>query len=349
MSPPSPILYGRRLTRNAADNGQSTAEDPNRIVVLDGGFATQLSCHVDQPVDGDPLWSARFLATHPQAVIDTHLDFLRAGADLIMTNTYQASVGGFMEYLKLTEEESLNLITKAVNMARIACDKFVTEYPNTNRSRPLIVGSIGPYGASLHDASEYTGSYAKHTNPETMAEWHRPRIEAVLRAGVDVLALETIPCSVEAETLVELLKDYPGAKAWLSFSCRPDGKHISYGEDFQKVARKCYDMNPQQLVAVGANCLAPSLVEGLFKGINKGREHNPVPLIVYPNSGEKYNAQLGWIDRDKCEPVDVYIKTWLDLGISFVGGCCRTYAADVSRIRNEVTKWQIEQAKKTNT
>lgn len=88
MSPPSPILYGRRLTRNAADNGQSTAEDPNRIVVLDGGFATQLSCHVDQPVDGDPLWSARFLATHPQAVIDTHLDFLRGIHTHSQTNCY---------------------------------------------------------------------------------------------------------------------------------------------------------------------------------------------------------------------------------------------------------------------
>lgn len=73
-----------------------------------------------------------------------------------------------------------------------------------------------------------------------------------------------------------------------------DGKHISYGEDFQEVVRRCYDMNPEQLIAVGANCLAPRFVESLFKGLNKGREHNPVPLIVYPNSGENYNAQLGY-------------------------------------------------------
>lgn len=316
----------------------------DQIVVLDGGFATQLSCHVDQPVDGDPLWSARFLATSPQDVINTHLDFLRAGADLIMTNTYQASVGGFMEHLKITEDQSLALIEKAVDMAKIACDRFMADYPNTGRRRPLIVGSCGPYGASLHDASEYTGLYASHVTSELLAEWHRPRIEALLRAGVDVLAMETIPCALEAETIVELLKEYPNTKAWLSFSCR-DGKHISYGEDFQEVVRRCYDMNPEQLIAVGANCLAPRFVESLFKGLNKGREHNPVPLIVYPNSGENYNAQLGWIDRDQCEPVDIYVKTWLDLGISFVGGCCRTYAADVSRMRNEVTKWLMDKNK----
>lgn len=57
--------------------------------------------------------------------------------------------------------------------------------------------------------------------------------------------------------------------------------------------RKCYDLNSKQLVAVGANCLAPRLVESLFKDINKGRKNNPVPLIVYPNSGESYNVEQG--------------------------------------------------------
>lgn len=53
---------------------------PNdEIVVLDGGFATQLSCHVSQQIDGDVLWSARFLATDKEAIIDAHLDFLRGG------------------------------------------------------------------------------------------------------------------------------------------------------------------------------------------------------------------------------------------------------------------------------
>lgn len=56
--------------------GQKTPY-PKEILVLDGGFATQLSCHVSQPIDGDVLWSARFLHSNPGAVIETHLDFLR--------------------------------------------------------------------------------------------------------------------------------------------------------------------------------------------------------------------------------------------------------------------------------
>lgn len=53
-----------------------------------------------------------------------------------------------------------------------------------------------------------------------MRDWHRPRVAALVNAGVDLLALETIPCQEEAEMLVELIKEYPNIKAWLAFSCK---------------------------------------------------------------------------------------------------------------------------------
>lgn len=318
-----------------------TAEsEESSIVILDGGFSSQLSCHVGHVVDGDPLWSARFIATHPEDVVNTHLDFLRAGADYIITNTYQASVGGFVQHLGVTPEVGLQLIHEAVALAKRARDIFLEEsqeYSQEGRV-PLIVGSVGPYGAHLHDGSEYDGSYADTTTVETMRAWHLPRIEALVQAGVDLLALETIPCQEEAEMLVELLRQFPSTKAWLAFSCA-DNQSIAHGESFQKVAKKCWDSNPEQLVAVGVNCLSPSYVKGLLTGINNERENNKIPLIVYPNSGEKYNPHIGWIDRDKCEPVESYVEEWLDLGVTYIGGCCRTYAADVSRIRNQVNRW----------
>jgi S-methylmethionine-dependent homocysteine/selenocysteine methylase len=84
----------------------------------------------------------------------------------------------------------------------------------------LIAGSVGPYGSALHDGSEYTGSYMAHASPKEMADWHRPRIQALVEAGVDILAFETIPAQSEGEVLVELLKEFPEQKAWLSFSCK---------------------------------------------------------------------------------------------------------------------------------
>ncbi|XP_045472849.1 homocysteine S-methyltransferase 1-like [Harmonia axyridis] len=343
MAPPG--IASSSNSQNRPENGYTrNCEKKNMdIKILDGGFATQLSCHTSKPIDGDVLWSARFLSTDKEAVINAHLDFLRAGADVIMTNTYQASIGGFVEHLKLSEEESYDLIVESVRLAKIAVERFQQEF-NSDK-KPLIVGSVGPYGASLHDGSEYSGSYAATTPVETMKKWHLPRIKALLEGGVDLLGMETIPCKLEAEMLVKLLKtDFPQTKAWLTFSVRPDGKSIAYGDNFQQTVRSCYDLNRNQLVAVGLNCVAPRLVEKFISGINKGRESDPVPLIVYPNSGESYKVDLGWIDRDKCEPVEVYVPKWLDLGVTWVGGCCRTYAVDVTRIHNEVQKWKCKQS-----
>ncbi|CAH0556426.1 unnamed protein product [Brassicogethes aeneus] len=347
MAPPGVSSSSEVVSPSSTAHKMSGAEE-KRIVVLDGGFATQLSCHVDKQIDGDVLWSSRFLATDKEAVINSHLDFLRAGSDIIMTNTYQADVKLYAKHLNMTEEEGYELIKESVELARTAIKRYSEEHPFSRQ--PKIVGSVGPYGASLHDGSEYTGSYAKTTPKEVIRDWHLPRISALVEAGVDMLGLETIPCKIEALVLIEMLKEkFPHVKAWLSFSVSQDGKTIANGEDFQDTVKYCYDLNPRQLIAVGVNCVAPSLVEKLINGINKDRKKNPIPLIVYPNSGESYNVEVGWINRDKCEPVETYVGKWLDMGVTWIGGCCRTYAIDVTRILREVEKWKRNQLKNQGT
>lgn len=313
------------------------------IVILDGGFSTQLATHVGEKIDGDPLWTARFLATDPKAVFSTHLDFLRAGADIIQTNTYQASIEGFVEHLGITETESLELMHKAVDLAKDAVKVYEEELKHNNEAlnrNPIIAGSCGPYGASLHDGSEYTGEYSSSVSKDFLKQWHKPRIEALINGGVDLLSLETIPCQIEAEAVVELLKEYPNIKAWLTFSCRPDGKSIVDGSDFRSVALSCYNSAiPGQLIAVGINCIAPNAVRSFFQGFNC--DNKPfVPLIVYPNSGETYTVADGWKKYGVVQPLENFIQEWLDVGVRFVGGCCRTYAEDVTKISKEVQKWR---------
>lgn len=158
--------------------------------------------------------------------------------------------------------------------------------------KPLIAGSVGPYGASLHNGSEYTGSYINHVSLKEMEEWHRPRIEALLEGGVDLLAIETMPASPEAIMLLKFIKTHhPSAKAWLSFSCK-NGELTNFGENFHEVVKKCWEMNSGQLVAIGVNCTNPKHIESLFSGINDDRE-NKIPFITYPNSGENYHPKKG--------------------------------------------------------
>ncbi|XP_069691635.1 homocysteine S-methyltransferase-like [Periplaneta americana] len=318
------------------------SEIERQILVLDGGFSTQLNCNVEDKVDGTPLWTASFLATNPDAVIKTHLDFLRAGADVIITATYQASVGGFITYLKLSEEESYKLIKHAVHLAKEAVSLFMKEEEDANKDvrKILIAGSVGPYGASLHDGSEYNGNYVENVSEQEMKDWHRTRIQALVEAGVDLLALETIPAQKEGETLVQLLKEFPEQKAWLSFSCK-DEHHTSHGEKFEDVALKCWEMNPSQLVAVGTNCVNPKFVTSLIRNINADRSENPIPLVVYPNRGEIYDAKKGWVEQEECRPLESFVSEWLNLGVTSVGGCCRTYAVDILKIKSEVKKWLL--------
>lgn len=307
--------------------------------MLDGGFSTQLSTHVGEKIDGDPLWTARFLITEPKAVFATHLDFLRAGADIIETNTYQATIDGFVKYLDITEEESLEIIRTAVDYAKDAVEAYTKEIEgdkNVKNQKPLIAGSCGPYGACLHDGSEYTGSYCSHVSREFLIDWHRPRIRALLEKGVDLLAIETIPCVREAEAVIDLLKEFPDTQAWLSFSCRDDGKSLADGSNFQEIAVRCYkNALPGQILAIGINCIAPQCVTTLLQDINKGKS-NLIPLVVYPNSGEKYIVSEGWKKKGEAPSLHEFIDEWLDLGVRYIGGCCRTYATDVKRIRSRV-------------
>ncbi|XP_011504423.1 PREDICTED: homocysteine S-methyltransferase 1-like isoform X2 [Ceratosolen solmsi marchali] len=182
------------------------------VKVLDGGFSTQLAMHVNDTIDGDPLWTSKFLYYNPEAIYKTHLDFLRAGSDIIETNTYQASVSGFVRYLNKTKEESLELIKLAVDLAKRAVIRYKEEVKDLDVSNrePLIAGSIGPYAAYSHDCSEYTGkSCNKFDSIESIIDWHKPRFEALVNTRVDLLAIETIPCANEAIALTNLLKQYP--------------------------------------------------------------------------------------------------------------------------------------------
>uniref|UniRef100_A0A6M2DH83 Putative cysteine s-methyltransferase n=1 Tax=Xenopsylla cheopis TaxID=163159 RepID=A0A6M2DH83_XENCH len=324
------------------ENKQATTmktRDLRNVIVLDGGFSTQLAKYVGPDIiDKDPLWSARYNATRPQDVMQVHLDYLKAGADIISTNTYQASIEGYMQYLGLTRQESLDLINSTVNLAFEARDIFQKD---NNDKKPLVMGSVGPYGAHLHDGSEYNGSYAKTISEEELKAWHRPRINALIEAGVDGLAIETIPCQLEAEALINLIvEEFPGTTAWMSFQCKDDSS-LASGDNFREAALSCWKLAAPTncLLAIGANCIHPKYVAGLFASLKQSQTFQ-IPLIVYPNSSEQYIPDEGrWQKRDQCTPLEKYVSMWTDLGVKFIGGCCRTddeYIRNTRKILNDL-------------
>ena len=229
--------------------------------MIDGGLATELS---RQGLDlGGGLWSARVLIEAPDAIERVHVEYFRAGADIAITASYQASYGGFAEH-GLSAESTTAALRRSVEIARSARSRVLRERPGTAREL-LVAASVGPYGAVLHDGSEYRGDYGLDEN--ALVDFHRERFTVLADAGADLLACETIPSRLEAAALVRLLGERPDAKAWVTFSCR-DGRHTSAGDSIAECAR-WLDGVPQ-VVAIGVNCVAPELVESLIHELGTG-------------------------------------------------------------------------------
>jgi homocysteine S-methyltransferase len=289
-------------------------------LVIDGALATELErrgCDLK-----DDLWSARILLEQPEVIKQVHLDYFRAGADCAITASYQATIEGF-EKRGLNQEEAIALLQKSVGLAREARDEFWSDASNrTGRAKPFIAASVGPYGAFLADGSEYRGDYG--LSEKELIEFHRPRMKALIEAGADILACETIPCLVEAQAVAKLLKEFPAITAWLSFSAR-DERHISEGQAFADCVKQLG--NHPQIPAIGINCTSPKFIPSLIREATQVTEK---PILVYPNSGESYNAQRNdWNGDPVLDSFGEQAREWYEAGARLIGGCCRTTPEDI--------------------
>jgi len=292
------------------------------LMVLDGAFATELErrgCDLN-----DPLWSAKALLERPDLIGEVHLAYFEAGADCAITASYQASVEGFRRR-GLSEARALDLIGRSVGIAQEARDRFWADPGHrAGRPRPLVAGSVGPYGAFLADGSEYRGDYG--LTEDQLVAFHRPRLRALVAAGADLLACETIPCQREAAALVRLLAECPEVCAWISFSAR-DGEHLCSGERLDEAVRALEGHG--QVVAVGVNCTAPQHVASL---IGQARRNSSRPVLVYPNSGEAYDAVSKTWSGSGPGPYGRWAGEWRAAGAQLIGGCCRTTPEDIRTV-----------------
>ncbi|XP_058635008.1 homocysteine S-methyltransferase YbgG isoform X2 [Onychostoma macrolepis] len=298
--------------------------------ILDGGLATELETSGFQ-LQGDPLWSARILHTNPQAIKDVHYRYLQSGSDVITTATYQASIEGFVKYLDLRPEEAQQMIMSGVQLAKETVCEFLSHSPVSDRREPVVAGSVGPYGAFLHDGSEYTGAYEDKMTVEELKDWHRPQIQCLVKAGADLVAMETIPGLKEAEALVEVLREFPEAKAWLSFSCK-DIHNISSGRKFSEAVQVA--CKSSQLVAVGVNCCPAPLVKPLLESA-KSHKKADLSWVVYPNSGEEWDPKTGWKTKKQTSFAKLSLD-WKEQGALWIGGCCRVGPADITALKEQL-------------
>ncbi|KAJ7049973.1 Homocysteine S-methyltransferase [Mycena amicta] len=223
------------------------------LAILDGGLGTTLETTFGLDISHTPLWSAKAAIEHPETIVDAHLAFLRAGAQIILTSTYQCSLETFHK-AGYTDDDAQSLIVKCVELAVEARRRFRTERPQESSKIAL---SLGPYGAGLSPAQEFDGYYPPPFGPrgytqdgqninayppenahdeelaiQSLADYHLSRLRivgdnAAAWNALDFIAFETIPllrevCAVRI-AMGRFFETTTPKPWWISFVF-PDGK-----------------------------------------------------------------------------------------------------------------------------
>ena len=309
------------------NNPIKTLLEQKKHIVIDGALASELQrrgCDLN-----DSLWSAKVLIEQPELIQQVHYDYFVAGADCAITASYQATPMGFAPK-GIELEESIKLIKTSVKLAQQAKMQYLNDIKEDKAL--LIAGSVGPYGAYLANGSEYTGDY--QLSESEFIAFHKDRVAALIDAGVDILACETMPSFLEIKALAKLIQQFPMVNCWFSLTLK-DQKHISDGTPLTEVIE--YLNSIEQIVSVGINCIALEKVTPALKVLSKLTSK---PLIVYPNSGEQYDPTTKQWHKNhdhNCTFAN-QLDVWINLGAKLIGGCCQTTPDDIVEIHQLLNK-----------
>ena len=275
--------------------------------LLDGGFSTALE-ELGNTLNTS-LWSGELLKSHPDQVRAAHKLFADAGAQILITSSYQITYPG-CEALGWSKADVAKALIDSTELAR---------FPGVQ-----VAASVGPYGAYLADGSEYRGNYG--LSKEELKDFHRDRLTALIATNPDLLAIETIPELTEAQAIIELINEIkPDMPFWISFSCKSETE-LSSGEKFADAVAVVN--SAPSAVAVGINCTKPAFITPLLTSATSS-----IPFVVYPNSGREWDAAakvwLGPVDSS-FEISD--IQAWKTLGARVIGGCCGVSPSDIAKL-----------------
>nr|CCA22513.1 unnamed protein product [Albugo laibachii Nc14] len=323
----------------------------HNVLILDGGLSTEIENYDGIRLSEGCLWSARLLlpqnAHLQQAIVHAHSNYFRSGAEIATTSSYQVSLDGLLREFKgdigTAQPLLLPMLNKSIELASIARD---TQYRiQDNSNKPMIAASIGCFGAALADGSEYRGQYT--LNVDQLVSWHLDRFRALaLHPQTDILIFETIPCIIEVEAIVRLLNSHSEMiqkrqlKVIIAVACRNESQ-LNSGEPIFKLTETIQSIRCQEnLIGIGINCTNPKFVESLLKSFSCSCDK-----IVYPNSGEEWNANAKQWERPNgtqsatacLTDWETYLPRWYDAGARIFGGCCRTSPKDIAAIRNYFT------------
>ena len=274
--------------------------DRGEVIVLDGAMGTELERR-GVPMD-DAAWSAAALITHPDTVREVHEDYIRAGADAIITNTF-ATARHVLEPAEMGEQfRELN--TRAVTLAKQARENAA--------DRPVfIAGSISTFTARY--------DYSYEPRAEKARANYREQAEVLAESGVDVIALEMMR---DLEQTTYALEAAVGTRLpiWVGYSCKTtdEGTVVLWDGDHTLAEAL------EQIPTMGASLVSimHTLSEDTPAALREVTSRWSGPLGAYPHYGEFVMPNWQFIDTVSPEAFAAEAEQWLELGAQLIGGCC---------------------------
>ena len=289
------------------------------VIILDGATGTELERR-GVPMHG-VAWSAAALHTHPEIVRQVHEDYIHAGADVIITNTFSASPH-ILEHAGMGDMVH-ELNTRAVTLARQA-----VEAASPDRT-VYVAGSI----STMRPANRPDLTPARATAKDS----YREQAELLAAAGVDLIMLEMMGDLEQSSYAIEGAVS-TGLPVWVGLSCslRSDGSEVVLAESSSVAVAEAVD----SLLPAGGSLVSimHTDVEHTAPALRRVRDHWQGPMGAYPHSG--WFAMPNWQFEGVISPRAFLseAQTWVRMGTQLVGGCCGIGPDHIRLLREELPK-----------
>ena len=306
-----------------------------RILVLDGAMGTMIQQYNLSEADfrGERFKDLPGLLkgnndmlclTRPDVIEEIHRKYLEAGADIIETNTFNATAVSMADYHMQAYCREINLA--AARLARKIADEYTVRTPEKPR---FVAGSVGPINKTCSMSPDVNNPAFRALTFDELSEAYREQMEALLEGGVDAILIETIFDTLNAKAAVltaETAMQNLGRKVPLMLSVTVSdvaGRTLSG----QTLDAFLASVQHADIFSIGLNCSFGA--RQLKPFLEQLARRAPYYISAYPNAG--LPNSLGQYDQTP-EEMAAEVKEYIDEGlVNIIGGCCGTTEAYIAK------------------
>jgi 5-methyltetrahydrofolate--homocysteine methyltransferase len=311
-----------------------------RIHVLDGAMGTMIH---KLKLDEEAVRGKRFAGhtkdlknfsdilclTHPDSISDIHRQYFEAGADIVETNSFNASPAAMVEF-DLPDE-----LMREINFAAVDCAKKAADKVSAQTGRQLYVaGSIGPTAMQMAISTKVDDPSWRPTDFQSMVRSYKQQVAALVEAGADLLLPETAIDTLNLKSCLFAIAEY-FRESGREIPVMISGTFGNGGRTFvsgQSVEAFWASISHFPMLSVGMNCaLGPNVMRPHLEELAKV---SSAPISCHPNAG--LPNEMGEFDLPPSEMAD-YIEDFARQGwLNIVGGCCGTSPEYIKAISDRI-------------